>query len=314
MRTTTLRRWHVGLIALIAFTSKGQTVLLFENHFDAPNQTPVANCGPDLDATFVNTLWGGTGTGTGGGGLWSQLNTVETILINGADNVYTDSLGIGGDHCLSMLSTFQDDRAALTLNCEGLPFVNLYMDISAIDLVACGGPFGMAQPSFHVSVFDSPGGVFDMFAPGILLDEDTLYGVVPGSDPYTFTWASVATGLHVANSTDGNVTVMLDLLTSGYAAFDNIVINASVSAEGIQDLGSWGNDMNVWPNPAEDHLSLSSIPINARWSIIDGRGTTVAVGSRITTAGFDLTRFAPGIYTLRCVLPDRSRAFQFIKR
>ncbi len=314
MATDFPRHWSFALGALFAFTAESQAILLFENHFSAPNQAPVADCGPDLDATLVNMLWGGTGTGTGGGGLWAQANTVETMLINGPDNVYTDSLGIGNDYCLSMLSTFQDDQAALTLNCEQLPFVNLYMDISAIDLVACGGPFGIAQPTFKVSVFDSPGGVFDIFAPGTLLDQDTLYGVAPGSDPYTFTWASVATGLDVSAATDGNVTVMLDLLTSGYGAFDNIVINASVTPEGIHGANALGRNIKLWPNPADEHLWLSGVPNDAQWSIFDGRGASVADAIRIISGDLDLSRFAQGIYTLRCMLPDHSRTFRFVKR
>lgn len=314
MASTTLRQAHAVAFVLLAYTVSGQTILLFENDFSAPNQTPVANCGPDLDATLVNTLWGGTGTGTGGGGLWAQTNTVETILINGPDNIYTDSLGIGGDYCLSMLSTFQDDRAALTLDCEELPFVNLYMDISAIDLVICGGPFLLAQPSYHVMVFDSPGGVFDIFAPGTLLDEDTLFGIAPGSDPYTFTWLSVATWLDVSTSTDGNVTVMLDLLTSGYAAFDNVEINASVSAEGIHDANAMGSAITAWPVPADDHLWLSGLPDGSQWSIHDGLGATLAVGSRITSDGLGLTGLAPGIYVLRCTKQGGSRPVRFIKR
>ena len=314
MSITSLRKVNTFALVLLAITTHGQTILLFENHFSAPNQTPVANCGPDLDATLVNTLWGGTGTGTGGGGLWAQVNTVETILINGPDNIYTDTLAIGGDYCASMLSTAQDDKAALTLDCEALPFVNLYMDVSAIDLVLCGGPFGIAQPSFHVTVFDSPGGVFDINAPGTLLDQDTLYGVAPGSDPYTFSWASVATGLDVSASTDGNVTVMLDLLTSGYAAFDNIVINASITAEGINDANGRGSAITVWPNPAGDHLWVSALPNGSQWSIHDGLGATVAEGSRLTSDGLDLAWLAPGIYILRCDNAGGSRSQRFIKR
>lgn len=314
MSISSFRNVSAVAVYLLAITTNGQTILLFENHFSAPNQTPMPNCGPDLDATLVNTLWGGTGTGTGGGGLWAQAFTVETILINGPDNTYSDTLGIGGDYCAAMLSAIQDDKAALTLDCEALPFVNLYMDISSIDLIACGGPFGLAQPSFHITVFDSPGGVFDINAPGIMLDQDTLYGAAPGSDPYTFTWASVATGLDVSASTDGNVTVMLDLLTSGYAAFDNIVINASATPEGIHDATGRASAITVWPNPAGDHLWVSALSRDLQWSIHDGLGATLAGGSQLTADGLDLAWLAPGMYILQCNNPHGPRSQRFIKR
>ena len=82
------------LLIIIAATAtkpcSAQTVLLYKNAFENPITTPVANCTADLDATEVNTLWGGTGEGTGGGGAFQQINTVETMLINGPDEQYED--------------------------------------------------------------------------------------------------------------------------------------------------------------------------------------------------------------------------------
>lgn len=302
----------IAIIALLTAPINAQTVLLFSNDLSAPNQVPVGNCGPDVDITLVNTLWGGTGAGSGGGGLWAQINTVETVLINGPGGVYTDPLDIGGDYCLGMLSVAEDDRAALTLDSEGLPFVNLYMDISAIDLVACAVPFGVAQPSFHVMVFDSPGAVFDIFSPGTLLDEDTLIGNAPGIDPYTFTWAAVQTGLDVTGSTDGNITVMLDLLTSGYAAFDNIVIEASISQAAIADHGA-SAPLALWPVPVHDRIQVSGAGAHATWSIVDALGVETGRGDLFTTEGIAVGTLRSAIYFLRVRDGSGTRTMRFIK-
>ena len=291
-------------------TTNAQTVLLFANDFSSPNQEIVGNCGPDLDATLVNTLWGGTGTGTGGGGLWAQQFTVETILINGPSGQYTDTEAIGGDFCVSMLSTINDDRAAFTLDCELLPFVNLYMDVSSIDLAACGGPFGLAQPSFHVSVYDTPSGVFDFGSLGVLLDEDTLFGVVPSGDPFTFTWSSVSSGLSVAGSSNGMITVVLDVLSSPYMALDNIQIEASVIAAGISDHDGATSTLGVWPNPTKGILNIPEALLRERWSIMDNMGSPVATDLRADQGKLDLNWLAQGIYLLHS---GNGRAIRFIK-
>ena len=250
------RQLCFSLSALFAIGAHAQTIQLFYNDFTMPLSTPVSNCGPDLCITQVNTLWQGTGTGTGGGGTWKQVNTVETILINGPNDIYTDTTGQGGDYCLGMLSTFQDDRVALTLFSDTLPYVNLYMDVAPIDLVACGGPFGTATPSFHIMVFDSPGGTFNINNPGVPLDEDTVFGGPAVLDPHYFAWTQVQTGLDVSGSTDGYVSVMWDLLTSGYAAFDNLLIEASVSGVGIGQHERNTISITVHPNPASGSFTL----------------------------------------------------------
>ena len=301
------------VLALSIDQSPAQTILLFSNDFSAPLLAPVANCGPDLDATSVNDLWGGTGTGTGGGGLWAQINTVETILLNGPDNIYTDSAGIGGDYCLGMLSTFQDDRAALTLDRDTLPFVNFVMDISALDMPACGGPFGLAQPVVRVLVYDSPGGVFDIQNPGIPLDEDTLTGAQPWPDPYTTSWATVATGLDVSQATDGNVSVVIDLLASGYAVFDNIEITASVSQVGMHEVHS-PKPLRTYPNPAGDLLWLD-VPAGAyQWTVLAMNGMELRSGSASAAHPVDISALPSGAYVLRVIGRSETRVARFMKQ
>jgi len=209
--------------------ASAQTVILYQNTFDSPLSTPTANCGPDVSITLVNTLWGGTGLGTGGGGLFMQQFTVETILINGTDNQYTDPLVTGGDYCLGMYSSNQNDKLALTLNSQMLPFINLSFLMSPIDLAGCTGPFGPETSVMGLTVYDSPGGTFSFPPSNTILDTDTIMGGSPGSTPYTFNWSNNSTSFDINNSIDGNITIVFDLIEGVYAAIDNIVVTSSTT-------------------------------------------------------------------------------------
>ena len=241
------------IILLDTKASFPQTILLYKNTFEAPLSTPSPNCGPDLDATLVNSLWGGTGLGTGGGGLFQQEFTVETILINGPGLQYSDPSNLGGNYCLSMLSVTQNDRAALTLNSQMLPYANVSFLLSPIDLASCGGPFGVDTAIMHLSVYDSPGGTFSFSSPGTLLDEDTLIGGAPGATPFTFNWTVCVTSFDISSSVDGNITIVFDLLQSGYAAFDSIEIFSSSSASSISEHDGI-NSAFVFPNPFTNEI------------------------------------------------------------
>ncbi|MBK7338435.1 MAG: hypothetical protein IPJ00_20790 [Saprospirales bacterium] len=85
----------------------------------------------------------------------------------------------------------------------------------------------------RLRLYDSPGGIFNINSPGTLLDQTDLTGIVPGPDNYTFNWVTVAAGLDASSSTDGNVTLMFDLIQRGYASFDNLLITASNVGAGI---------------------------------------------------------------------------------
>ena len=252
---TTILLLALGL-AFINRTS-AQIVVLYDNSFESPNIPPTPNCGADLDATDLNTLWSGTAEGTGGGGSFQQVNTVETILVNGPDNQYEDPTGIGGNYCISMLSTAQDDRAALTLNSQLLPFAVINFNMSAIDIEACGGPFGVDTPSMNIKIHDSPGAVFNFYTPGPLLDETTLTGIQPGATIYTFNWSQQSVSLDISGATDGNITVVFNLTQSGYAAIDNLVILSSIS--GIEE-STGQHHLSIYPNPAagEFHFTFNS--------------------------------------------------------
>lgn len=315
MKKTCTSILMVIALGSISFLQKGiaQTVLLYQNSFELPLMAPAANCGPDLDATFVNTLWGGTGTGTGGGGFFQQEFTVETILINGPNNQFTDSSGLGGNYCLSLLTNIQNDRLALTLNSQMLPFVNISFLISPIDLPACGGPFGLDTAIMYVKVFDSPGGSFSFPSPGSQLDEDTLIGSLPGTTPFTFNWTQINTSLDISNSVDGNITLVFDLIKSAYAAIDSIVITSSVTPLSVQEQFE-AISIVASPNPFSNELEIIGTGASGQLTIFDTLGKVVyyqktfSSNTKITTQ--DLL---PGIYFINYFEKNKSAHIKLLK-
>jgi hypothetical protein len=253
---------HLSLLAIfiVVFDAKvafAQTVLLYQNSFETPLIPPVTTCSPDLDNNPVNTLWGGTGLGIGGGGDFLQLNTVETILINGANLQYNDPSGLGGNYCIGMLDNFQNqnDKLALTLNAQMLPFLNMTFLLSPIDVPGCGGPFGVDTAEMYLRVYDTPGGIFSFASPGTILDEDTVVSGSPGLTPDTFNWSICATSLDISNSLDSSITIVFDLIRSGYAAIDSVKISSSVTTS-IQNLNQY-NNVTVFPNPSKGEINIS---------------------------------------------------------
>ena len=197
------------------------STLLYSNDFESPVGF-IDTSNVDVSQQNINSLYGFSGF------FFQELNTVETLEINGGvafNGGYSDPAGIGGNHALGMLSTVEDDRLSLTFNVGTNSFLNVRMDISAIDLDGVGGPFGVAQPRYRVSLYDSPMGSFNISTPGTLLDQIDVIGTGAVSQS-TFNWTRVIAPLSTAGNTDGNVSVVFDLIESGYAAFDNIEIDA----------------------------------------------------------------------------------------
>jgi len=303
------------LIIIISCVKKGiaQTVLLYQNSFELPLITPAANCGPDLDATFVNTLWGGTGAGTGGGGFFQQEFTVETILINGPNNQYTDLSSLGGNYCLSMLSVLQDDKLALTLNSQMLPFANISFLISPIDLPACGGPLGLDTAIMHLSVYDSPGGTFSFASPGTLLDEDTVIGSVPGLTPFTFNWLEASSSLDIINSVDGNITIVFNLIKSGYAAIDSIIITSSVVPTSIHEQNEIDRIV-AFPNPFTNQVEVNGTSIAGELTLLDARGKTIHFQKTFASKTILNTEdLASGIYFINYIANGRVKSSKLVK-
>jgi hypothetical protein len=218
-----------GLFALIATGIPGlgiaDTIVLYSNDFETPNQALVNSCGNSLDSTPINTLWGTEAV------VFQQVNTVEGLFIDDPGGLYSNPQGTGGQYAVGMLSTAADDKLGMTFDAQGRPFINVGLDLSGIDIQGCGGPFGSSLPIMHVSVVDAPGGSWSWTSPP--LDETDLVGAAP-PDQWTFEWTNLVAGLDITGATDGTVTVIFDLTQSGYAAFDNLTITASTE-EGIVD-------------------------------------------------------------------------------
>jgi hypothetical protein len=80
-------------------------------------------------------------------------------------------------------------------------------------------------PSFRLSLFDNPSGATGLGA-GTLLSSADINGI-SSPNKAIFDWTNHIVALDATGNTNGNVTVRIDLLTSGYASMDNFVIAAS---------------------------------------------------------------------------------------
>ena len=315
MKTTFILKLTLVILIVTSATkmSCAQSVLLYKNTFESPLTPPSPNCGPDLDATLVNTLWGGTGLGTGGGGQFQQINTVETILIHGPNLQYTDASGLGGNYCLSMLSVAQDDKAALTLNSQMLPYANISFIMSPIDLAGCGGPFGLDTAEMRMTVYDSPGGSFSFSSPGIILDEDTITGGAPGITSFTFNWVVCATSLDISGSADGNITIVFDLLRSGYAAIDSIEISSSVSANAIAEYDELSNVM-VSANPFSEELLIKGTTAKGEIMLFDVTGKEIICQKTFEgETTINTENLLPGFYLLNYIEEKKHKTIKLSK-
>ena len=61
--------------------------------------------------------------------------------------------------------------------------------------------------------------------------------------------------LNISNSTDSNITIVFDLIQSGYAAIDSIQISSSVKNSIQEDFLSGG--FTIFPNPTNGELYIS---------------------------------------------------------
>lgn len=305
----------VFTIISVVNSAFSQDTLLYRNDFESPLITPIPSCNPnspDVDQTPVNTLFGGTGTGIGGDGIFLQVFTVETILINGPDDQYTDDSGVGGDYCLGMLSSGEDDKLALIFDSQMLPFLNVSFVVSPIDLAGCGGPFGLDTSKIDIKVYDSPNGIFSFNSPGILLDQDTLKGKEPGATPFTMNWASVSTSLDISNSTDGNITVVFDAIQSGYLVFDNIEIKSSLTTS-TQEINEDSN-LAIYPNPIHNELNINGLEKNGTVIIYDLLGQIIHIQNPLSSQiQIDTKNWLSGVYYLNYSLKNKVNSYKVIK-
>ena len=289
-----------------------QNVVLYSNQFLAPIATPtIASCQQDFGVDPVNDLWAGTGLGTSSG-QFVNTNTVETILITGPADVYDDPSGIGGDFSIGMLRDNFGDRLGLLIDTEGLPFVNVGMDISAIN-TTCGGPLAMDTAVFKIEVLDAPGGVFNLSSTSVL-DADTLVGIGPDTDTFVFNWARAEGSLDVSGSTDGLVALRITLIRCNYASFDNIYVEASMDSviSSIQETAA--QRITAYPIPCADQLTIAGLPAQPRMVTLFSTMGQALRAVAITAQGtLDVSGLAPGAYVVRVDVGGQTRTVRFIK-
>lgn len=222
------------LISAVVLTPMATTVsqaatLLYQQDFENP--ASFRNDGVDTNIyKTVNDNYGNQPVGF----QFAQQYTVETLNVTGSDRGtgsaawgtgWSDPSGTGGNFAVGMLSDGQNDLLGLSFDVGALPYFNVSMDVSSIDLSGWGGPFVPAgeAPVFRFSLFDNPSGGASTGS-GSLLDSYDFTGVASAGN--VFDWRKASFGLSTAGNTNGNVTFQIDMLSGGYGALDNFVLTA----------------------------------------------------------------------------------------
>ncbi len=302
----------ISCLGLFAPSIHAQDVVVYSNQFLTPIATPsIAACQQDFGVNPVNDLWAGTGVGTSSG-QFVNTNTVETILITGPGDVYDDPAGTGGDFSIGMLHANFGDKRGLLIDTEGLPFVNVGMDISAIN-TTCGGPLPLDTAIFKIEVLDAPGGVFNLSnAPA--LDADTLVGIGPNTDSFVFNWAHAEGSLDVSGSTDGLVALRLTQISSSYASFDNIYIEASEDEviSSVQEANT--QLLTAFPIPCADQLTIAGLPAQqCVATVVSALGGSVCAVAITAQGTLDVSGLTAGTYVVRVDAGAQVRTVRFIK-
>jgi hypothetical protein len=232
----------VGLTSAAAQLAAAQEITLYENDFESPNQPVSVSCGNSLDQTGVNETYGKPGYN------FVEQFSVETIVLDDPAGKYDGQGDKNGKYALGMLGMVQDDHLAFRFDVMGQQFLNVAMDVSSIDVDGCGGPFGIETPKFKLSLLDDSGGEFSWTAKP--LDEKTLEGEASNS-PWSFNWSRGTVALDASKATNGSVIVVFDLVSTGYAAFDNLKITASrLAAVGDRDADGVEDSKDNCPGAA----------------------------------------------------------------
>ena len=211
-------------LVLLCCSSQAFAVVLYDQDFENPDG--FVNDAADINIfRNINQLYSNQPAGF----TFTQTFTVETLLVTGTQAFgtgYSDPAGTAGNYALGMLSSVQDDRLGLAFDVGSNDFLNVFLDISSIDLSAFGGPFvpAGAAPEFRFTLFDNPGGAAGIGG-GTILDSQTASAAA--SLPSVFEWTQAVLPLAALGNTDGNVILQIDLLSGGYAAMDNLLIEAS---------------------------------------------------------------------------------------
>ncbi len=222
-------------ISTIPALSSAASISLYDQNFESPNNPPGFINGfgsgyKDVSQQTVNSLYGGQPAGFS----FAQNYTVETVLLTGTQAFgtgYSDPSGIGGNYAVGMLSSVQNDLLGLSFNVGTFDFFNFTVDVSSLGLNGSGGPFTTDEsaPTFQFTLFDNPTGAITTGS-GTILGQATLAGT--SSAISVLDWTNGLFSFDTSGSTNGNVTLQIDLLTGGYAVMDNFQITASDEAGG----------------------------------------------------------------------------------
>lgn len=241
MRNRTRSALGLGIVMLaLSGSPVSAGVVLYRQDFENP--TGFVNNGGDINIyRTINQLYGDQPPGF----TFAQANTVETLLLTGDKAFRTgyekDPKGIGGNYAISMLSGFsiENDLLGLSFNVQGHKFLNFQLNISSIDLDRFSGPFNPDSgsiPEFEITLFDNPTGTTQISGNGTVLDSTRITGA-PSTSRTAFNWTEHIVALDASKSTNGNVTVRIDLVAaadrSHYAAMDNFRIAASDIARDV---------------------------------------------------------------------------------
>lgn len=239
-----MNHWIGALACVTALTSAttahASTVVLYDQDFENPASYENDGGDLDIDSDAVNQNYGGQPPGF----QFAQAFTVEVLNVSGSERGggtaahgtgWSDPTGIGENFAIGMLSSAQNDLLGLSFNVGDADFFNLSIDISSVDLSTFGAPFvpvGGSVPTFQFTLFDNPSGNRTTGS-GTVLDQATVSGVA--SEREVFDWRNFVIPLSTTGNTNGNVTLRIDLLSGGYAAFDNLLIAASDTAGDVGD-------------------------------------------------------------------------------
>lgn len=230
------------MVASAQLAAAEDSITLYENDFEKPNQPVMASCGNSLDQTGVNTTYGRPGY------MFIEHFSVETLVLHDTAQKYRGQRDKNGDYALGMLGTAQDDKLAFRFDVMGQHYLNVAMDVSSIDVQGCGGPFGVEAPVFKLSLLDDSGGEFDWNAKPL---ETKLLQGDAAPDAWTFRWSRGTIALDASKSKTGSVIVVFDLVSSGYAVFDNLKITASkLAAVGDRDDDGVEDSVDNCPSDA----------------------------------------------------------------
>lgn len=72
-------------------------------------------------------------------------------------------------------------------------------------------------------------------------------------------------------------------------------------------------ELNVWPNPCQDRLTVPNASPGSRWNIADMQGRILLGGTMPEAGSLDLAGLVPGAYVLQLVRNGERSTIQFLK-